>query len=86
MDDSASALDYATDARLRRAIAENTAHRTTVLLVSQRAAAVRSADRILVLDDGSAVGFGTHEELLEQCGVYREICLSQLDEKEKKRA
>ena len=81
LDDSASALDYATDARLRRAIAKYT-RQMTVFLVSQRAAAVRSADRILVLDDGGTAGFGTHAQLMETCAVYREICLSQLDRRE----
>lgn len=81
MDDSASALDYATDARLRRAIAKSTDN-MTVFLVSQRAAAIRNADKILVLDDGRIAGIGTHEELLERCGIYREICQSQLGEKE----
>lgn len=82
MDDSASALDYATDARLRRAIAKSTDN-MTVFLVSQRAAAIRNADKILVLDDGRIAGIGTHEELLERCGIYREICQSQLGEKER---
>ncbi len=81
LDDSASALDFATDAALRRAIHEDTGG-MTVFLVSQRASAVKSADRILVLDDGQMVGFGTHNELFDTCPVYREICLSQLSEKE----
>lgn len=81
LDDSASALDYATDARLRSALRRHTEN-TTVFLVSQRVAAVRSADRILCLDDGRIVGIGTHDELFKACEVYREICLSQLSEKE----
>lgn len=81
LDDSASALDFATDAALRKAIRENTKN-MTVFLVSQRASTVRSADKILVLDDGQLAGQGTHEELFETCEVYREICLSQLSEKE----
>ncbi|MDO4345433.1 MAG: ABC transporter ATP-binding protein [Eubacteriales bacterium] len=85
MDDSASALDFATDARLRRAIAKNTED-MTVFIVSQRASAIRNADCILVLDDGEAAGLGTHSELMESCEVYREICQSQTDEKETKRA
>ena len=76
MDDSASALDFATDARLRRAIKEDTAHKT-VIIVSQRVNTVRDADKIIVLDDGEIAGIGTHEELAEKCGVYREICISQ---------
>ena len=76
LDDSASALDYATDARLRATIraAENP---PTTFIVSQRAASVMHADKIIVLDDGAAVGIGTHEELLEACPVYREIYDSQ---------
>ena len=54
----------------------------TVFLVSQRAATIRNADQILVLDDGHMVGRGTHQELLEHCEVYREICLSQLSKEE----
>ncbi len=81
MDDSASALDFATDAALRKAIRENTAD-MTVFIVSQRATTIKNADRILVLDDGKLVGLGTHRELFDQCQVYREICLSQLSEEE----
>lgn len=81
MDDSASALDFATDANLRKAIKENTRD-MTVFLVSQRASTIKNADRILVLDDGQMAGWGTHKELLASCDVYREICLSQLSEKE----
>ena len=76
LDDSASALDYATDARLRMAI-RKMKHPPTTFIVSQRAASVRYADRILVLDDGRQVGLGTHEELLEDCSVYQEIYYSQ---------
>ncbi len=76
LDDSASALDYATDANLRMAI-RKTEHPPTTFLVSQRAASVRYADEILVLDDGALVGKGTHEQLLESCGVYQEIYYSQ---------
>lgn len=81
MDDSASALDFATDAALRRAIRSET-DGMTVFIVSQRATSIRQADKILVLDDGELAGVGTHEELLEHCQVYREICLSQLSEQE----
>lgn len=81
MDDSASALDFATDAALRHAIRQET-EGMTVFLVSQRATSIKQADQILVLDDGKLAGKGTHEELLETCEVYREICLSQLSEKE----
>ncbi len=77
LDDSASALDYATDAALRRALAGLRGRLTTVL-VSQRVSAVMGADQILVLDHGRAVGLGAHEDLLRTCVPYREICLSQL--------
>ena len=76
LDDSASALDYATDARLRRAIREM-AQPPTTFIVSQRAASIRFADTILVLDDGHVAGMGTHEELLASCPVYQEIYRSQ---------
>lgn len=76
MDDSASALDYATDARLRLAI-RGMKEPPTTFIVSQRAASVRYADQILVLDDGMLVGRGTHEELLDECPVYQEIYYSQ---------
>ena len=79
LDDSASALDYATDARLRMAIREMKNPPTT-FIVSQRAASVRYADTILVLDDGVLVGKGTHDELLENCEVYQEIFYSQFSE------
>lgn len=76
LDDSASALDYATDAALRRAIRQMEGQ-PTVFVVSQRTSSLMYADQILVLDDGEAVGWGTHEELLEHCEVYREIYDSQ---------
>jgi ABC-type multidrug transport system fused ATPase/permease subunit len=76
LDDSASALDYATDSNLRLAI-RNMENPPTTFIVSQRAASVRYADQILVLDDGCLVGKGKHEELLESCGVYQEIYYSQ---------
>ena len=76
LDDSASALDYATDANLRMAI-RNMKNPPTTFLVSQRAASVRFADEILVLDDGVLVGKGTHNQLLQQCPVYQEIYYSQ---------
>ena len=75
-DDSASALDYATDARLRSAV-RNMKGEHTVFIVSQRTASILHADRILVLDDGKLVGSGKHEELLDSCEVYREIYYSQ---------
>ncbi len=74
LDDSSSALDYATDAALRKAIATLP---TTTFIVSQRASSVRDADKIIVLDEGKAVGIGSHEQLMEACEVYREIYFSQ---------
>lgn len=76
LDDSASALDYATDANLRMAI-RSMPNAPTTFIVSQRAASVRYADRILVLDDGELAGVGTHDSLLESCRVYQEIYYSQ---------
>lgn len=79
LDDSASALDFATDAALREAL-RTLRGSSTVFLVSQRTMSLRSADRILVLDDGELVGSGTHEELLKTCRVYQEIHYSQFPE------
>lgn len=76
MDDSSSALDYATDAKLRQAI-HNMPNRPTVFIVSQRAASIMYTDKIIVLDDGTVAGTGTHEELLKDCSVYQEIYYSQ---------
>lgn len=81
LDDSASALDFATDAALRKAI-KNVDFNPTVFIVSQRAASIMHADKIIVLDDGQAVGMGTHEELLSTCEVYKEIYNSQFKVKE----
>ncbi len=81
LDDSASALDYATDAALRNAVREKLKG-ITVFIVSQRASSVRYADKIIVLDDGRAVGIGTHDELMLSCGVYREIYESQFGKEE----
>ena len=78
LDDSLSALDFKTDSKLRQALYQYEKD-TTVILVSQRASALRNADKIIVLDDGSVAGIGTHEELLQTCSVYQEICASQLD-------
>lgn len=85
LDDSASALDFATDAALRQAIAKFSAgrgNRMTTIIVSQRANTVRYADQIVVLDDGKAAGIGTHEQLLESCQIYREIYWSQNERQE----
>lgn len=81
LDDSASALDYATDAKLRQAIAQNTEN-MTVFIVSQRVASIMQADKIIVLDDGKIAGMGTHAELIQGCEIYREICHSQLSKEE----
>ena len=76
LDDSSSALDFATDAALRMAIG-SMKHKPTLFIVSQRTSAIQYADKIVVLDDGSVVGIGTHEELMNTCEVYREIYDSQ---------
>ena len=80
-DDSFSALDYKTDAKLRQAL-EDEFHDTTKLIVAQRIGTIKNADKIVVLDHGRAVGIGRHEELMENCPVYREIALSQLSARE----
>ena len=79
LDDSASALDYATDAKLRAAL-RTLEDKTTTFIVSQRASTIRHADKIIVLDDGEIAGVGTHEELLKDCTVYQEIYYSQYPE------
>ena len=83
-DDSFSALDYKTDAALRKALREKEADKT-ILIVAQRISTIRHADQILVLDNGHVVGKGTHEELLRNCDVYREIAESQFSEEEMKK-
>ena len=82
-DDSFSALDFKTDVTLRRALKEKTAD-STVLIVAQRISTILHAEQILVLDEGEIVGKGTHEELLQNCEVYRQIAASQLSEEELK--
>ena len=77
LDDSSSALDYATDARLRRAIQENYGDLTSII-VAQRISSIYRADKIIVLEDGEMIGYGTHKELMESCEVYREISQSQM--------
>lgn len=81
LDDSASALDMATDAKLRKAVSQ-LPYECAVIIVSQRAATIKNADKILVIDDGGCVGLGSHSELMQSCEIYREICQSQLSEKE----
>lgn len=81
LDDSASALDYATDANLRKSI-KNLDYKPTVFIVSQRTSSIRYADKIIVLDGGKMVGAGTHDELLKNCDVYREIHFSQYGKEE----
>jgi len=82
LDDSASALDYATDANLRKAI-KNLDYNPTVFIVSQRTSSIMHADKIIVLDGGKVVGYGTHEQLLKTCGVYAEIHYSQYPKEER---
>jgi ATP-binding cassette subfamily B protein len=83
LDDSASALDYLTESRLYHAVTKsNRETGRTLIVISQRIAAIRSADRILVLDEGRMVGFGTHRRLLTDCPEYKEIVDSQLFGKE----
>ena len=77
LDDSASALDYATDSNLRKALHE--IHGMTVVIVSQRASSLLDCDKILVLDDGKQVGFGSHEDLIKSCEVYKEIYYTQYE-------
>lgn len=81
LDDSASALDYATDAALRKSIRQMK-NNPTVFIVSQRAASLMYADKIIVLDDGNVAGIGTHDELLKSCEVYQEIYYSQFKKEE----
>ena len=72
LDDSTSAVDTATDAKIRRAFAQEIPD-TTKLIIAQRVSSVENADRIIVMDDGRINGFGTHEELLENNEIYREV-------------
>ncbi len=81
LDDSSSALDNQTDMRLRKAL-RTIASSCITVLVSQRATSIKHAQQILVLEEGEMVGLGTHQELMESCLIYREICLSQLEEAE----
>lgn len=81
LDDSASALDFATEAALRKAIA-SLEHKPTVFTVSQRVSSVMGCDRIIVLDDGNVAGIGTHSELMSSCPIYADICQTQLDKED----
>ena len=83
-DDSFSALDFSTDKALRNALSEKVGD-STIIIVAQRINTILDADQILVLDEGRMVGRGTHEELMQNCDVYREIALSQLSEEELER-
>ena len=85
LDDSASALDFATDAKLRAAL-KNMHGDKTIFIVSQRTSSIQFADKIIVLDDGKIAGMGTHDELLTSCDTYREIYDSQFKKEEKKEA
>ena len=81
LDDSSSALDFATDAALRKAL-KTYSTEMTVLVVSQRVSTVRQADKIIVFEEGRVAGIGSHEELMNSCAEYKEICLSQLSSEE----
>ena len=81
LDDSSSALDYATDARLRANL-RSLKDKLTVFIISQRVISIKDADMIIVLDDGKAVGIGTHNALLSNCEVYKEIVASQSKKEE----
>jgi len=81
LDDSTSALDYKTDLAFRHALSEDLPD-TTIVMISQRTTSLKNADKIIVMDEGEAVGIGTHEELIESCDVYNEIYRSQMNEKE----
>jgi ATP-binding cassette subfamily B protein len=80
-DDSFSAVDFKTDAALRRALKESTAS-STLMIVTQRVSTVKNADQIIVLEDGRIIGKGTHQELMRDCKEYQEIALSQLSQEE----
>lgn len=84
-DDSFSALDLKTDAALRKALGENV-HDSTMIIVAQRVSTILHAEQIIVLDEGKIAGIGTHEQLLKNCEVYKEIAMSQLSEEELKNA
>ena len=77
LDDSSSALDYKTDAQLRNELKRHFAG-TTCIVIAQRVSSVMNAEHILVLEDGRSIGYGTHEELMRSCPVYREIGASQM--------
>ena len=79
LDDASSALDYRTDARLRQALYHNY-RETTTILIAQRISSLRNCTRILVLSEGTAIGYGTHDELMQSCGTYRAIARAQMGE------
>jgi ATP-binding cassette subfamily B protein len=85
LDDSSSALDYMTDAKLRAALQES-CKGMTIFMVTQRASTIKNADKIIVLEDGKIAGIGTHDDLMDGCDIYHEICLSQLSAEEESRS
>ena len=79
LDDASSALDYKTDAKLRKALEANHSQ-STLIMIAQRVSSIRNLDHILVLDNGHAIGYGRHEELMKNCPAYRDICHAQMGE------
>ena len=77
LDDSSSALDYKTDSLLRQALREHYSN-TTAIIIAQRISSIYHCDKILVLEEGRTIGYGTHEELMQSCSVYQEISQSQM--------
>ena len=82
LDDSSSALDYKTDARLRQEINGHFSD-TTTIIIAQRISSIMGADKIIVMEEGEMIGYGTHQELIQSCPIYQEISQSQMGGEEK---